>query len=58
MIIVTHEIQFARDVSDRIMFIDRGVIVEQGPPGQVLAAPSSERLKLFLRRYQGDYLRS
>jgi len=58
MIIVTHEIQFARDVSDRIMFIDRGVIVEQGPPGQVLAAPSSERLKLFLRRYQGDYLRA
>ncbi len=55
MIVVTHEIQFARDVSDHIMFIDRGVIVEQGPPSQVLAAPSSERLKLFLRRYQGDH---
>jgi ABC-type polar amino acid transport system ATPase subunit len=56
MIIVTHEIHFARDVSDRIIFIDGGVIVEQGPPGQVLASPSSDRLKLFLRRYQGDYL--
>jgi polar amino acid transport system ATP-binding protein len=56
MIIVTHEIHFARDVGDRIIFMDGGVIVEQGPPGQTLASPSSERLKLFLRRYQGDYL--
>jgi len=56
MIIVTHEIHFARDVSDRIVFMDSGVIVEQGPPSRVLASPSSERLKLFLRRYQGDYL--
>jgi polar amino acid transport system ATP-binding protein len=56
MIIVTHEIHFARDVGDRIIFMDAGVIVEQGPPGQTLASPSSERLKLFLRRYQGDYL--
>jgi polar amino acid transport system ATP-binding protein len=56
MIIVTHEIHFARDVGDRIIFMDGGVIVEQGPPGQVLASPSSARLRLFLRRYQGDYL--
>ena len=56
MIIVTHEIHFARDVSDRIIFMDGGVIVEQGTPSQALASPSSERLKLFLRRYQGDYL--
>ena len=56
MIIVTHEIPFARDVSDRIIFMDGGAIVEQGPPAQVLAAPASARLKLFLRRYQGDYL--
>jgi len=56
MIIVTHEIHFARDVSDRIIFMDAGAIVEQGPPAQVLASPASERLKLFLRRYQGDYL--
>jgi polar amino acid transport system ATP-binding protein len=56
MIIVTHEIYFARDVGDRIMFMDGGVIVEQGPPSQILANPSAERLKPFLRRYQGDYL--
>ena len=56
MIIVTHEIHFARDVSDRIIFMDAGAIVEQGPPAQVLASPASARLKLFLRRYQGDYL--
>jgi polar amino acid transport system ATP-binding protein len=56
MIIVTHEIHFARDVGDRIVFIDGGVIVEEGPPARVLSDPSSPRLKLFLRRYQGDYL--
>jgi len=56
MIIVTHEIHFARDVGDRIIFMDGGVIVEQGTPSQILANPSAERLKLFLRRYQGDYL--
>jgi ABC-type polar amino acid transport system ATPase subunit len=56
MIIVTHEIHFARDVGDRIIFMDGGVIVEHGPPARVLASPASERLKLFLRRYQGDYL--
>jgi polar amino acid transport system ATP-binding protein len=36
--------------------MDGGVILEQGPPSKVIADPSSERLKLFLRRYQGDYL--
>ena len=56
MIIVTHEIPFARDVGDRIVFMDGGAIVEAGPPAQVLASPSSARFKLFLRRYQGDYL--
>jgi polar amino acid transport system ATP-binding protein len=56
MIIVTHEIGFARDVGDRILFLDGGVIVENGAPGQVLSDPRSPRLKLFLRRYQGDYL--
>ena len=56
MVIVTHEIPFARDVGDRVIFMDGGVIVEQGPPSKVIADPASERLKLFLRRYQGDYL--
>jgi ABC-type polar amino acid transport system ATPase subunit len=55
MIIVTHELPFARDVADQVVFMDRGVIVERGEPGRVLNAPSSNRLKLFLRRYQGEY---
>jgi polar amino acid transport system ATP-binding protein len=56
MIIVTHEISFARDVGDRIIFMDGGVIVEEDEPAALLANPKSDRLKLFLRRYQGDYL--
>jgi polar amino acid transport system ATP-binding protein len=56
MIIVTHEIPFARDVADRIIFMDKGRILEEGAPSGLLAAPRSERLQLFLRRYQGDYL--
>jgi polar amino acid transport system ATP-binding protein len=56
MIIVTHEIHFARDVGDRIVFIDGGVIVEEGPPATLLANAASDRLKMFLRRFQGDYL--
>jgi ABC-type polar amino acid transport system ATPase subunit len=56
MIIVTHEIHFARDVGDRIIFMDGGVIVETGMASDVLASPSSERLRVFLRRFQGDYL--
>jgi polar amino acid transport system ATP-binding protein len=56
MIIVTHEISFARDVGDRIIFMDGGLIVEQDTPATLLADPKSDRLKLFLRRYQGDYL--
>ncbi|HEX8011654.1 MAG TPA: amino acid ABC transporter ATP-binding protein [Casimicrobiaceae bacterium] len=56
MIIVTHEIHFARDVADRIIFMDDGVIVEQGLPERILSNASADRLRLFLRRYQGDYL--
>jgi len=56
MVIVSHEIPFARDVADRIVFMDQGVIVEEGPPTRLLTDPASPRLKLFLRRYQGDYL--
>ncbi|MCO5220444.1 MAG: ectoine/hydroxyectoine ABC transporter ATP-binding protein EhuA [Thermomicrobiales bacterium] len=50
MIVVTHEMGFARDVADRIVFMDGGVVVEQGPPSQVLEHPESERLQAFLRR--------
>lgn len=50
MIIVTHEMAFARDVADRVIFIDRGVIVEQGDPKQVLVNPREERTRQFLAR--------
>lgn len=52
MVIVTHEMAFARAVSDRVIFMDGGVIVEQGEPEKVLGNPSEERTKLFLRNYQ------
>lgn len=50
MVVVTHEIGFAREVSDRVLFIDQGVIVEEGPPGQVLGEPRHERTRDFLRK--------
>ena len=51
MIIVTHEMAFARDVADQVMFMDRGLIVEQGPARQVIENPREERTKQFLARY-------
>ncbi len=51
MIIVTHEMAFARDVADRVVFMDGGVIVEQGTPEQVLGASQQERTRAFLARY-------
>jgi polar amino acid transport system ATP-binding protein len=48
MLVVTHELGFARDVADRIVFMDDGVIVEQGAPDQVLDSPREERTKRFL----------
>ncbi|RBM23015.1 amino acid ABC transporter ATP-binding protein [Streptomyces sp. PT12] len=50
MIVVTHEAGFARDVADRIVFMDGGVIVEEGPPARLLAAPSHPRTRDFLAR--------
>jgi ABC-type polar amino acid transport system ATPase subunit len=51
MIVVTHEMHFARDAADRIVFIEDGVIVEQGPPEQVLDDPRVESTRRFLRRF-------
>ncbi len=50
MVVVTHEIRFAQQVADQVLFLDGGVIVESGPPAQVLAAPREERTQRFLRR--------
>ena len=52
MVIVTHEMPFARAVSNRVIFMDKGVIVEQGDPEQVFGAPTQERTQQFLRNYQ------
>jgi len=51
MIIVTHEMEFAREVADQIIFMDEGVIVEQGPPSQVIDNPREERTRRFLAHY-------
>ena len=51
MIIVTHEMKFARDVADRILFMDRGVVVEQGDARQVIDHPKEERTRQFLSNY-------
>jgi polar amino acid transport system ATP-binding protein len=49
MMIVTHEMAFAEEVADRVVFIDGGVIVEQGPPRELLRRPQSEQLRVFLQ---------
>ena len=48
MVVVTHEMRFARDVASRILFLEGGRIAEEGTPAEVFGAPKSDRLKLFL----------
>lgn len=50
MMVVTHEMAFARDVADRVVFMDGGVVVEEGPPERVIGAPEHERTRTFLDR--------
>ena len=50
MIVVTHEMQFAREVADKVAFMDGGIVVEEGPPAQVVAEPRHERTRSFLAR--------
>ncbi len=51
MVIVTHEMQFARDVSDKVLFLDKGTVAEYGTPQQVFENPKEERTRQFLERY-------
>ncbi|AXQ79366.1 amino acid ABC transporter ATP-binding protein [Streptococcus chenjunshii] len=51
MIIVTHEMEFAKDVSDRVIFMDQGIIAEEGTPQQLFENPQEERTKAFLKRF-------
>jgi polar amino acid transport system ATP-binding protein len=54
MIVVTHEMSFAREVADRVVFMDGGVVVEEGPPSEVISNPPHERTKTFLRRMRQE----
>jgi polar amino acid transport system ATP-binding protein len=58
MIVVTHEMQFAHDVADRVVFLDHGTIVEEGDPAALLANPRSERLRAFMRRHIQGWTRN
>ena len=51
MMVVTHEMSFANDVADRIIYVDHGEIVEQGPPDQIFNHPVDERTQIFLRSF-------
>ncbi len=51
MIVVTHEMHFAREAADRVIFIDEGTLIEEGPPEQLLNAPQDPRTQRFLRRF-------
>lgn len=51
MVVVTHEMAFARDISDRVIFMDDGIIAEQGTPDEVFNHPKNERTKRFLSRF-------
>ncbi|SDS81405.1 amino acid ABC transporter ATP-binding protein, PAAT family [Friedmanniella luteola] len=54
MIVVTHEMSFARGVADRVVFMDQGVVVEEGPPDAVLLHPREERTRTFLQRVKAE----
>ncbi|MFB5675997.1 amino acid ABC transporter ATP-binding protein [Paenibacillus terreus] len=54
MVVVTHEMKFAADVADKVIFMDGGYIVEQGPPQQVISNPTSPRAVQFLKRISGQ----
>jgi polar amino acid transport system ATP-binding protein len=54
MLVVSHEMNFARDAADRVIFMDQGKIVEQGPPKEIFEAPRNERTRVFLSRVMGS----
>ena len=54
MIVVTHEMGFAREVADRVVFMDGGVVVEEGPPSEVIVNPQHKRTKAFLSRMRQE----
>ena len=53
MLIVTHEMNFARDIADRVLFFDHGVILEEGPPDRIFTSPQHDRTREFLTSILG-----
>ena len=53
MIVVTHEMDFAREVSTRVLFMNEGIILEEGSPEEIFTNPKNQRTKDFLKRYMG-----
>ena len=54
MIVVTHEMHFAREAADRVIFLEEGLVVEEGPPEVMLSEPTDGRTQQFLRRFLAD----
>jgi L-cystine transport system ATP-binding protein len=54
MVVVTHEMNFAQDVANKVIFMDKGVVVEQGRPEEVLTHPKEERTRQFLKRFRAE----
>ena len=54
MVVVTHEMTFAKEVSDRVVFMDKGIILEEGTPNEIFQKPKNERTRDFLKRYLND----
>ena len=54
MLLITHEMDFARDIADRVVFMADGCIVEQGPPSQLFSKPQQQRTKDFLSRFRSQ----
>ena len=54
MLVVTHEMSFARDVSNRVIFMDKGVIAEEGTPAEIFGSPKQPRTREFLSRVLGN----
>jgi len=52
MILITHEMEFARDIADRVVFLEDGVLTEEGTPEQIFENPQSDRLQSFLARFR------
>jgi polar amino acid transport system ATP-binding protein len=51
MLVVSHEMRFARDAADRVIFMDHGVIVEEGPPQRIFSAPTKTRTRAFIAEF-------